>query len=222
MAVSSLTKMSVPVDANPGNQGLLMPKLKYRFRVTMLGFGTDTGSVVELTKQVVSVARPNLTFEEITLPIYNSTIKLAGRHTWADIACSIRDDASGEVGKLVGQQFQKQLDFLEQASAAAGIDYKFTTVIEVLDGGNGAVVPNILEQWQLYGCYLKGADYGELNYGTNEAVTINLTIAYDNAMQMEGEQVPNQGATNAIGGAIAQAIGTARQNGAATGASTQA
>ena len=65
MAVSSLTKMSVPVDANPGNQGLLMPKLKYRFRVTMLGFGTDTGSVVELTKQVVSVARPNLTFEEI-------------------------------------------------------------------------------------------------------------------------------------------------------------
>ena len=222
MAVSSLTKMSVPVDANPGNQGLLMPKLKYRFRVTMLGFGTDTGSVVDLTKQVVSVARPNLTFEEISLPIYNSTIKLAGRHTWADIACSVRDDASGNVGKLVGQQFQKQLDFLEQASASAGIDYKFTTVIEVLDGGNGAVTPNILEQWQLYGCYLKGADYGELNYGTNEAVTVNLTIAYDNAMQMEGEQVPNQGPTNAIGGAIAQAIGTNRTTGAATGASTQA
>ena len=183
MAVSSLTKMSVPVDANPGNQGLLMPKLKYRFRVTMLGFGTDTGSVVELTKQVVSVARPNLTFEEITLPIYNSTIKLAGRHTWADIACSIRDDASGEVGKLTGQQFQKQLDFLEQASAAAGIDYKFTTVIEVLDGGNGAVVPNILEQWQLYGCFISAVDYQDLNYATNDPASIALTVRFDNAIQ---------------------------------------
>ena len=66
------------------------------------------------------------------------------------------------------------------------------------------------------------ADYGELNYGTNEAATVNLTIAYDNAMQMEGDQVPNEGVTNAIGGAIAQQVGTARTSGAATGASTAA
>jgi len=136
----------------------------------------------ELTKQVVSVARPNLTFEEITLPVYNSTLKLAGRHTWADIACSVRDDASGSVSKLIGEQFQKQMDFLEMASAASGIDYKFLTKIEILDGGNGSAV-NVLETWELYGCYLKGADYGELNYGTNEGVTVNMTIAYDNASQ---------------------------------------
>jgi hypothetical protein len=180
--------MSVPLasDQSAQNQGLLMPKLKYRFRVTFQNFGTGTQPTTELTKQVVSVARPNLTFEEIALPIYNSTLKLAGRHTWADIACSVRDDASGHVMTLVGEQLQKQLDFLEQASAAAGIDYKFTTGIEVLDGGNGngGNAPIILESWQLYGCYLKGADYGELNYGTNEGVTINLNIAYDNAAQI--------------------------------------
>ena len=131
MAVSSLQRMTVPLasDQSSSVQGLLMPKLQYRFRVNFLNIGTSASSV-ELTKQVVDINRPQISFEEITLPIYNSTIKLAGRHTWADIACSIRDDASGEVGKLTGQQFQKQLDFLEQASAAAGIDYKFTTVIE--------------------------------------------------------------------------------------------
>ena len=215
MAVSSLTRMSVPVagDQSPGNQGLLMPKLKYRYRVFFQNFG-NTNDTTELTKQVISVARPNLTFEEITIPVYNSTIKLAGRHTWADIACSIRDDASGNVGKLVGSQFQKQMDFVEMASASAGIDYKFTTVIEVLDGGNGNSEPVVLEQWALYGCYLKGADYGELNYGTNEAVTINLTIAYDNANQMENGQIPDGSVTNAIGGAIATNL---RVNGAATG-----
>lgn len=181
MASASLNKMSVPLGGQ-ATQGLLMPKLKYRFRVFFENFGISKPTT-ELTKQVISVARPNLTFEEIAIPVYNSTLKLAGRHTWADVACSIRDDASGAVQKLVGEQFQKQMDFLEMASAASGIDYKFITKIQVLDGGNGAAEPVVLETWELYGCYLKGADYGELNYGTNEAVTVNLTIAYDNANQ---------------------------------------
>jgi hypothetical protein len=184
MAVSSLQRMTVPLasDQSSTTQGLLMPKLRYRFRVMFENFGVSTPRT-ELTKQVLSVARPNLTFEEIALPIYNSTLKLAGRHAWADIACTIRDDASGAVSRLIGEQFQKQMDFLEMSSAAAGIDYKFLTKIEVLDGGNGANAPVVLETWELYGCYLKGADYGELNYGTNEAVTIAMTIAYDNANQ---------------------------------------
>ena len=187
MASASLNRMTVPLasDQSASTQGLLMPKLKYRFRVLFENFGV-TNSTTEMTKQVVSVARPNLTFEEIALPIYNSTLKLAGRHTWADIACSVRDDASNSVQRLVGEQFQKQMDFVEQASAAAGIDYKFMTRIQVLDGGNGTTEVTVLEEWQLYGCYLKGADYGELNYGTNEGVTINMTIAYDNATQNPG------------------------------------
>jgi hypothetical protein len=119
MAVASLSKMTVPLasDQSASAQGLLMPKLKYRFRVSFQNFGVSS-TTTELTKQVVSIARPNLTFEEITLPIYNSTLKLAGRHTWADVACSVRDDASNSVQKLIGEQMQKQMDFLEMASAA--------------------------------------------------------------------------------------------------------
>ena len=184
MAVSSLQRMTVPLasDQSASAQGLLMPKLKYRFRVLFENLGVSKPTT-ELTKQVVSVARPNLTFEEIALPIYNSTLKLAGRHTWADITCSVRDDASGAVSRLIGEQLQKQMDFLEMSSAASGIDYKFTTKVEVLDGGNGANEPVVLETWELYGCYLKGANYGDLNYGTNEAATIEMSIAYDNANQ---------------------------------------
>jgi hypothetical protein len=184
MAVSSLQRMTVPLasDQSSPTQGLLMPKLKYRFRVMFENLGVSTPRT-ELTKQVVSFARPNLTFEEIALPIYNSTLKLAGRHTWADTTCSLRDDASGAVTRLIGEQLQKQMDFLEMSSAASGIDYKFTTKVEILDGGNGANEPVVLETWELYGCYIKGANYGDLNYGTNEAATIELSIAYDNANQ---------------------------------------
>jgi hypothetical protein len=177
-----------------------MPKLKYRFRVMFENFGVSTPRT-ELTKQVISVARPNLTFEEIALPIYNSTLKLAGRHAWADITCSLRDDASGAVSRLIGEQLQKQMDFLEMSSASAGIDYKFLTKIEILDGGNGANEPVVLETWELYGCYLKGANYQDLNYGSNEAVTIEMSIAYDNANQTpEGT-----GVGSAIGVAAASA-----------------
>ena len=51
MPITSLNNFSVPTDA--GNQVLLMPKLKYRFRVTLLGFGVSAAT--ELTKQVVDV-----------------------------------------------------------------------------------------------------------------------------------------------------------------------
>lgn len=197
MAVSSLDRMSVPIGG-VNSQGLLMPKLKYRYRVFFENFGTVTPRT-ELTKQVVSCSRPNLSFEEIALPIYNSTVKLAGRHSWADITVSVRDDATGAVAKLVGTQLQKQMDFLEMASAAAGINYKFLTKIEVLDGGNGAAAPVVLETWELYGCYLKSANYGDLNYGSNEAATIEMAIAYDNA-----NQTPSG---TGVGTAIARAVG---------------
>lgn len=184
MAVSSLSRMTVPLasDQSSPTQGLLMPKLKYRFRVVFENFGVATPRT-ELTKQVMDFTRPSVSFEQIDLPIYNSTIKLAGRHSWADISCNLRDDAGGNVSKLVGEQLQKQLDFLEQSSAASGIDYKFLTRFEVLDGGNGAYEPVALETWEIYGCYLKEVNYNDMNYGSSEAATVSMTIAFDNAIQ---------------------------------------
>jgi hypothetical protein len=188
MPISSLTKLTVPLasDQSPSAQGLLMPKLKYRFRVTFQGFGTSGASQTqELTKQVISFTRPNVTFENIDLPIYNSTIRLAGKHAWQDLTCEIRDDAGGNIARLVGEQLQKQLDFAEQSSAASGIDYKFMTTFEVLDGGNGANVPVALETWEIYGCYLQGVNYNDSNYATNEPMTVTMTIRFDNASQVE-------------------------------------
>ena len=199
MAVSSLTRMTVPLasDQSASNQGMLMPKLSYRFRVIFENFGVSTPRT-ELTKQVMDFKRPTLTFDPIDIPIYNSVLKLAGKYKWGDVTCNLRDDASGAVSRLVGEQLQKQMDFLEMASAASGIDYKFTTRYEVLDGGNGAATPTVLETWELYGCYLSGADYGTSNYGESKAMQIGLTIVYDNA-----NQTPNG---TGVGSTIARTV----------------
>lgn len=176
--------MTVPLasDQSSATQGLLMPKLKYRFRVVFENLGVSTPRT-ELTKQVMDFSRPNLSFGEIEIPIYNSRIYLAGKHEWQPVTVNFRDDASGSVAKLLGEQLQKQMDFVEQASAASGIDYKFITRCEVLDGGNGASTPNVLETWELYGCYLSSVDYGSLDYASNDPATIQMTVRFDNALQ---------------------------------------
>ena len=202
MAISTLSKLTVPLDSNASasNQGLLMPKLAYRFRVSLENFGVSSPTT-ELTKQVMDITRPNVTFDQMTVDIYNSRVYLAGKHTWEPITLTLREDVSNNVQKFVGEQLQKQLDFFEQSSAASGSDYKFVTRIEILDGGNGANVPGVLETFELYGCYVESANYNTLNYAESTPVTVQLAIRYDNAIQTP------QG--TGIGTAIGRTVNTA-------------
>jgi hypothetical protein len=201
MAISTLSKFTVPLanDQSSASQGLLMPKLTYRFRVVLENFGVSTPRS-ELTKQVMDCTRPNLTFDNITLDVYNSKVYMAGKHTWEPITINLRDDVNNAVSKLVGEQVQKQFDFFEQASATSGIDYKFTSRIEMLDGGNGASTPNVLETWELYGAYIESVNYNTLAYNTSDPVSITLNIRYDNAIQTP------QG--TGIGTAVTRTLGT--------------
>ena len=184
MSVSTLTKFTVPLDSDQSatSQGLLMPKLKYRFRAFFENFGVSTPRT-ELTKQVMDITRPTVSFEELEIPIYNSRVYLAGKYAWEQVTVNFRDDVNGSVSRLVGEQIQKQFDFFEQASAPSGIDYKFITRFEILDGGNAASTPNVLETWEMYGCFLVNVNYNDLNYATNEPVTITAAIRFDNAVQ---------------------------------------
>jgi hypothetical protein len=187
MAVASLSKFTVPLASSQSatSQGLLMPKLKYRFRANFINFGVSTPTT-ELTKQVMDIKRPNVNFNPITLDVYNSKVYLQGKPEWQDVTVNLRDDATGSVSKLVGEQVQKQFDFLEQSSAPSGINYKFQMVYEVLDGGNGATVVNVLEAWELDGCFLSQVDWGDMNYNSNDPVQIGLTVKFDNAIQTVG------------------------------------
>jgi len=206
MAISTLLNLTVPLanDTSASQQGLLMPKLQYRFRVTLENFGVSS-ETQELTKQVIDATRPNIQFDQIELPVYNSKIYLAGKHTWQAVSLTLRDDVNGNVSKLVGEQLQKQFNFFEQSSAASGLDYKFTQKIEILDGGNGVNTPTVLETWELYGCYLTQVDYGSLSYSTNDPATVSLSIQYDNAVQTPigdgiGSTVTRNVSTSATGG----------------------
>jgi hypothetical protein len=204
MPVSSLTRFTVPLstDQSSTNQGLLMPKLKYRFRVTLDGFGVAGTPTTELTKQVMNVTRPEVTFEEIKLSVYNSTVKLAGKHSFSPATLTLRDDVTNAVTKKVGEQLQKQFDFFEQSSAASGIDYKFTMRVEILDGGNGTYTPATLETFEFNGCYVNQVTYQGGDYSsTTDPMDISLKITYDNAIQVD-----TAGNPTGLGGAVGRTI----------------
>tara|TARA_B100001057_G_scaffold411155_1_gene426614 strand:+ start:6485 stop:7102 length:618 start_codon:yes stop_codon:yes gene_type:complete len=184
MSVSSLTKFTVPIDGDQSaaSQGLLMPKLKYRFRASFENFGVSTPRT-EMTKQIMNITRPAVTFEENMIDIYNSKVYLIGKHNWDPITVNLRDDVNGAISRLCGEQIQKQFDFMEQSSAASGIDYKFITRFEILDGGNGANTPNVLETWELYGCFVQNINYNELDYASQDPANITMAVRFDNAVQ---------------------------------------
>ena len=209
MSVATLSKFTVPLasDQSASNQGLLMPKLQYRFRLILENFGVSTPRT-EITKQVIDVTRPNLTFDETILDVYNSRVYLAGKHTWDPLTINIRDDVNNSVTRLCGEQIQKQFDFFEQSSASSGTDYKFTGRIEMLDGGNGANAVTVLETWELYGAYVQNINYNTMAYKTSEPAQITLSVRYDNAIQ-----APRG---TGVGTAVARTLGTLVTGGGST------
>jgi len=174
----TLSKFGVPLVPGTSGVGILMPKLKYRFRVSMQNFG-PAGAALSLTRQVESCGRPTLNHENTALHSYNNIMYIPQKPTWNNIEIKVRDDVTNSVSSLVGAQVQKQMNHFDQTSATAGINFKFTTVIEVLDGGNTGV----LENWYLEGCYLETVAYDGQDYTSSDPVAITLTVRYDNATQ---------------------------------------
>ena len=198
MSVASLTKFTVPISG-AGSQGTLMPKLRYRFRAILENFGVTTPRS-EITKNVMNITRPTASFENQVIDVYNSKINVLGKHTWDPVTINLRDDVNGEMTRRVGEQMQKQFDFFEQMSSVSGVDYKFTTKYEVLDGGNGATSPVFLETWELYGCYILNVNYNEMDYTASDPASISLSIQFDNALNTPIE--------TGIGAQIGRTIGT--------------
>ena len=75
MAVTK-DKFGVPIEG--ARLGILQPKLKYRFRVIVTGFGAG-GRTDEFTSNIVSVTRPTFNVDEVEVHSYNSRAYISGK-----------------------------------------------------------------------------------------------------------------------------------------------
>jgi len=64
----------------------------------------------------------------------------------------------------------------------------------------------VLESWEVYGCYLVSTNWSGLDYKAQEPVVLELSIQFDNAVQVIGGSLGSPtavrttpGGTNSIG-----------------------
>lgn len=172
--------------------GILQPKRKNLWRVTFanLGGGTNTQP---LSMQAISIERPKLEFAEIPLHRYNSVAWVGGKHTWTEITLVVQDDVSGTASQVIQAQMQKQQWLIGAegqwlATAGEGSQYKFVTYLDMLDGNQ-----QVIENWTIEGCWLKGANWDTVEYASSDPVQITLTMRYDHARQQIGGYTQGQG-----------------------------
>jgi hypothetical protein len=144
------------------------------------------GNGLNITRQITTFNRPQLEWEEITLHRYNSSAFIAGKHQWSSTSITVEDDLTGLASSAIQAQLEKQQrligadgtngQWLNTEPTASG--YKFGMRLEQLDGNE-----TVSEIWAFEGCWIQSVDYGELDYSTGDAVTINLTIRFDHARQ---------------------------------------
>lgn len=172
----TLSKFGVPLIPGTSGIGILQPKLKYRFRVTMQGFAGAGPSLI-LTRQVKTCTRPSVDFSETRIDSYNNVMWIPQKPLWSPIDLVVLDDVASGVSSLIQYQLQRQHNFFDQTSALAGANFKFLTTIETLDGGDDLT----LETWTLEGCYLKNVTTEGFDFASSDPVTISMNIRFDNA-----------------------------------------
>ena len=176
--------------------GVLMPKLKHRFRVYAWGFGDGTSNPSDFTRQIVTCGRPQQQYNNTALHSYNNITYIAQKPEWQTIEITLRDDINNAVSSAVSGQLQKQMNHFTQSAARSHVNYKFIMYLQTLDGTMGEEGNNILEQWNLEGCYIEQVQYDSMDYSSSEPVMITLTVRFDNATQ--GSEILSSAANAAI------------------------
>ena len=125
---------------------------------------------------VKAANRPTIQFETIALDHINVKRKLQGKGDWQDITITLYDP-------IVPSAAQKVMDWIrlghESITGRRGYaDFYKKDITFYLLGPVG----DKIEQWTLKGAFIQQANFGELDFSSNEPATIELTLSYDYAI----------------------------------------
>lgn len=173
--------MAIYTDMGVLGNGILQPKQKHKWRVSFNGMGVEDA----LTVQAVTVDRPKLSFEPVTLDRYNSRAYIAGKHEFEPISITFEDDFGSAVTTAIQQQLERQQQIIGLGaapglpSASSASQFKFGIVMSMLDGS----LDGIIEQWGIEGAWIMNMDWGDLDYANGEAMRLTMQVRYDHARQ---------------------------------------
>jgi len=125
---------------------------------------------------VKAMNRPTIQFETIALDHINVKRKLQGKGDWQDITITLYDP-------IVPSAAQKVMDWIrlghESITGRRGYaDFYKKDITFYLLGPVG----DKIEQWTLKGAFITSANFGELDWASNDPLSIELTLSYDYAI----------------------------------------
>jgi len=126
-----------------------------------------------------SVSKPSFEVSSTEHQLVNHKFKYPGIVTWSDITITIVDTGQKTNDLLNrfkenGYNYPTNFQGTEGISKASSTQYLDELTIQQLDA-DGAPI----ETWRLKGAFIKSINFGDLDYGSEELVTIQFTISYD-------------------------------------------
>lgn len=144
---------------------------KYANRFIMQLAGTNIPAYL-----VKAAARPTLTNGEIVLDHINIDRKVKGKSRWSDVSITIYDPITSEGATAVMEWIRFHHESLTGRDGYS-TDYKRDLEFYAL-----SALGEKIENWTLKGAFISDANFGQMDWGTEEAVTIELTLKYDYAI----------------------------------------
>lgn len=144
------------------------PKVAFRYQLLIDGIPAFTCKASGM---------PNLDNGEIVIDYINTDFKVKGKSRWQDITVTLYDPVAPSAAQAVHDWIKVHHNSQSGVDGFAFGEYKKDICIEALDP-HGAPV----ESWTLYGAFIGASNWGDMDWSTDEAKQIELTIKYDYAV----------------------------------------
>ncbi len=143
------------------------PKRKFRWVFSIEGIDAFL---------IKTAARPNVTITEQEIQFINSRRYLAGKANFDAITVVMYDPIAPSGAQQVMEWVRTHFESVSGRAGYADF-YKRDCQLKMLDP-----VGTVVELWDLKGCFLTNAQFGDLDYGTEDPTEISLTIRFDNCV----------------------------------------
>lgn len=125
---------------------------------------------------IKTASRPTFTSEIVELDHINVKRKIKGKSTWDDINITLYDPIVPSGAQQVMEWIRSSHESLTGRDGYSAF-YKKDITFYLL-----GPVGDKVEQWTLKGAFISSANFGELDWASNDPLSIELTLTYDYAI----------------------------------------
>lgn len=143
------------------------PKLSNRFIMEIDGIESY---------MIKTANRPTFSTEVVELDHINIKRKIKGKSTWNDLSITLYDPIVPSGAQQVMEWIRSSHESLTGRDGYAAF-YKKDITFYLL-----GPVGDKIEQWTLKGAFISEANFGSLDWASNDPLSIDLTLAYDYAI----------------------------------------